>query len=411
MREAPPEFVITSALPLRTLRARDFEECLYWLLDAMGAKDLEWRLGGSGDGAADQGRDFECSFYTSTPDADLQQEKWWIEAKGRKNKLAASTVRESVINCAGRNDIDVFVIATTSTFSNPTRDWIKEWQKSRRRPVVKLWDHTTIEKLLSHNPSVVIRLFSKALSLRGRLEVARYRFWNQSTYIDKAHLKEFWEKREKLSWDEQTLMAVLASESANGNLARHPWSSLVAQKQHLRLIQLGFLNALGFLFRAQEAGKDESHYLAALANLIVAAAKRFTPNQISHALSTWTLDRKDLFTEEIRKFITQPVLSQAMNELRDVCTNDCQRVSTDPIHLKADEIKTYWKRFAVPIGNASVEEQPQEVLTIEAFNKPCTIGLPLDRDHHCPFGVDDHSESDLIQIISHVVKARAPRKE
>jgi hypothetical protein len=30
------------------LKRQDLEECVFWLMDAMGAKDLEWRLGGKG---------------------------------------------------------------------------------------------------------------------------------------------------------------------------------------------------------------------------------------------------------------------------------------------------------------------------------------------------------------------------
>jgi hypothetical protein len=54
------EWVLPASIPFATLKRRDLEECVYWLLDAMGAKDLEWRTGGSGDGAADGGRDLEA---------------------------------------------------------------------------------------------------------------------------------------------------------------------------------------------------------------------------------------------------------------------------------------------------------------------------------------------------------------
>ena len=76
--------VIPTAIPWERLKGRELEECLYWLVDAMGGKDLQWRLGGEGASATDQGRDLEAHFYGDTPDADLSREKWWIEAKGRK---------------------------------------------------------------------------------------------------------------------------------------------------------------------------------------------------------------------------------------------------------------------------------------------------------------------------------------
>jgi hypothetical protein len=55
-------FVIPANIPWDRLKGKDLEECLYWLLDEIGGKDLEWRLGGSGGGTADQGRDLEAYF-------------------------------------------------------------------------------------------------------------------------------------------------------------------------------------------------------------------------------------------------------------------------------------------------------------------------------------------------------------
>jgi len=49
-------------LPIANLRDHDFEECIYWLLDAMGAKELAWRKGSAGKkGTADGGRDLEST--------------------------------------------------------------------------------------------------------------------------------------------------------------------------------------------------------------------------------------------------------------------------------------------------------------------------------------------------------------
>ncbi len=58
------------------MKGRDLEECVYWLLDAMGAKDLEWRTGGKGGGAADGGRDLEANFYTPGVDGEVEAKKW-----------------------------------------------------------------------------------------------------------------------------------------------------------------------------------------------------------------------------------------------------------------------------------------------------------------------------------------------
>jgi hypothetical protein len=36
-----PEWVLPAGIPFVELKARDLEECVYWLMDAMGARDLE----------------------------------------------------------------------------------------------------------------------------------------------------------------------------------------------------------------------------------------------------------------------------------------------------------------------------------------------------------------------------------
>lgn len=50
-----PEWMFPASIPFTELKGNDLEACVYWLLDAMGAKDLEWRIGGTGGGAADGG--------------------------------------------------------------------------------------------------------------------------------------------------------------------------------------------------------------------------------------------------------------------------------------------------------------------------------------------------------------------
>ena len=68
------ELVVPTNIPWESLKQANLEECLFWLLDSLGAKDIEWRKGGVGMGASDQGRDIEATFYMPTPDGDLRAE-------------------------------------------------------------------------------------------------------------------------------------------------------------------------------------------------------------------------------------------------------------------------------------------------------------------------------------------------
>lgn len=65
MTTISPDWIIPSAIPFEHLKAKDLEECLFWLLDAMGAQNIEWRIGGTGGGAPDGGRDLEAHTYSS----------------------------------------------------------------------------------------------------------------------------------------------------------------------------------------------------------------------------------------------------------------------------------------------------------------------------------------------------------
>ena len=86
------DLVLPSEIPWLDLTGKDLEECLYWLLHGLGGRDLEWRLGGSGGGAADGGRDLELHFFVPSPDGEMSRQKWWVEAKGRTDTVQPSVV-------------------------------------------------------------------------------------------------------------------------------------------------------------------------------------------------------------------------------------------------------------------------------------------------------------------------------
>src|SRR5262249_40755353 len=150
--EFMPDLVVPSQIPWERLRGKDLEECVYWLLDSMGAKDLVWRVGGKGGGAADQGRGLECVFYVPGPDGEAQRQRWWIEVKGRTGTLERDAVESAVNHAAGSPEVDSLVIVTNTRFSNPTRDWVKNAQRKHSALRVSLWDHTNLERLVVQHP-------------------------------------------------------------------------------------------------------------------------------------------------------------------------------------------------------------------------------------------------------------------
>jgi len=59
MTDEVPEFVVPSEIPWAEMIGEALEELLYWLCDALGAHDLEWRAGSSSGTSIDDGRDLE----------------------------------------------------------------------------------------------------------------------------------------------------------------------------------------------------------------------------------------------------------------------------------------------------------------------------------------------------------------
>ena len=102
--------MLPEAIPFADLKRKDLEECVFWLMDAMGAKDLEWRLGGTG--ASDGGRDLEAQFYASGADGEIESQRWWIECKGRKGTVEPDEVKSAVNNALAKEGLDYLVVAT-----------------------------------------------------------------------------------------------------------------------------------------------------------------------------------------------------------------------------------------------------------------------------------------------------------
>ncbi len=402
-----PNLILPSEIPWSGIKGSDLEELLYWLFDSMGAKDLEWRIGGSGSGAADQGRDLELAFFTPSPDGTLTKQIWWVEAKGRTSTVEPNEVHEAVHNAAGKDYIEVLVVATNTNFSNPTRDWVKEWQRGNRRPLVKLWERTELENLCSKNPLAVIRLYANALSPQGKVEVASSKLWDYASLSDEPMLISIWEKRDSIQINERALFALTASELANGEIGVRSWALVVPDDILVSCLCNGLLNFLYLAFRANETGVRQEPLIRAIAYLILVAIQRIDPMTVSSLLANvWDdVEGRD-YSEKIRVLILNPVLSTLKTELKDVCVSDCLRVSTDPELLQDSEIEVYWDRLK---SSDVVERVDKSILTFESHKEPCTVGFPVSEAVGCPLCLMDKPHSninDFVQVVDQVIRYR-----
>lgn len=388
------ELIVPSEIPFAKLKSKDLEECLYWLIDALGGKDLEWRHGGADGGASDGGRDLEAQFLIPGPDGEVSVQRWWVEAKGRSATVEASAVKEAVHNATGRRDIDVLIIATNSMFSNPTRDWLAAWQKSERRLRVKLWDRQDLERLLSRHPEVVIRLFSKALSVQGKLEVVESRFWNHSAYAGSPILDELWDRRTELRFSDKALLAALMSESANGDVSAHPWASILEDDEKLALFKLAMNNILYFCFRADDAGVSQDGYLKGSAYLLLASIEVHDLPAVLDAIEfAWSNIDDARSRNVVRTHAIGVVVTTLSRELQEACTADCLRISPGSYDSLRRSREPYWLRLLPPRDGPPAPKK--ESLIIEDGRAACNAGLPLSTTKFCPLTHLEQSEEKL----------------
>lgn len=401
-------FVIPSEIPWEHLLGKDLEESLYWLLDSMGARDLEWRVGGVGQGAPDQGRDLQASFYMADPSGQLERTTWWIEAKGRKGIVPSSAVKKAALDAAGNDAIDVLVVATNSTFSNPTRDWVANWQSMHPRPKVKLWAREDLERLVSQHPQVVIRLFSKALSPQGQVEVMKERFWRFTHYTDEPTLASLWKQRSTLDFDLLTLIAATASEFANGSITDRAWPLLKDQEVRINLLLSSLANSMSFMLRADEAGIRQEPYIQAMAYLMMLSLQALEPEALLSEIEAAFAQSFGGQSQLIQRIFLTSVTEQLRAELRDVCASDCRRVMMDPVELGQEGVEKYWDRNR--LKEFDTEKDSHQFLIVEDKRASCKVGFPLGSEHTCPLTNSDCTATalDALRVFRAVLAARVP---
>lgn len=304
------------------------------------------------------------------------------------------------MNASGSSDVDILVVATNTEFSNPTRDWVANWQMSHPRPVVRLWNRHDLERLFCERPEVVIRLFTKALSIQGKLEVVRSRFWNYQIYAGEPLLQELWKHRHDLDWSHQDIIAVVASECANGSVSNRPWTNLIADDQRLCVLVTALTSILYFCFRADDVGVSQTPYIDGAAYLLLSSLQSNDWRTVSGELrGIWKDTKKSAGL--LRAHALRPVLAALTTELRDVCTDDCRRILTDPMRLSEGEIDGYWRRLR-PVTTPEKKRERLYIL-VERENERCNVGFKVNKRAGCPLvriKYDDETPLDIDETLA-----------
>lgn len=409
--EPPDKWILPTSIPFETLKSDALEQCVYWLLDAMGAKDLEWRIGGSGKGAADQGRDLEATFYVPHADGSIESQRWWIECKGRSKTLDPRAVKTAANNSLAVSSLDSLVIVTNTTFSNATRDWVKEWQVSHPRPRIKLWDRSSLEGFISRHPSVALRLFAQALSTEGKLKSVESRFWNKLEYSQINFLEEIWEKCESIHFETLDLLALVFNEVAHGDIELRPWlaSSSIETSDRIQLLGIGLSNLPYLLARANRAGESLEPISKGFAYLILSMIGKIPAQHLAELIIQFTKGDSDRpVPESIQEFCLMPILDGLTTELLDVCTEDCARLSpTREWRGALVESHTYWDRLNPSTKPAS--KRAEKVVTLEQTTARCNVGFKLDAEKTCPLLATEINLStidELMTVLERVVGVR-----
>ncbi len=402
-------WVLPAAIPFEKLKSKDLEECVYWLLDAMGAKDLEWRTGGTGGGAADGGRDLEAHFFEPDADGEIRQQRWWIECKGRKGTVDPNEVKAALNNVLAYEAVDRIIIATNTQYSNPTLDWVKEWQNRHPRPKVQLWDRAHLERYLSRHPDVVLRLFAEALSLDGRIQAMESRFWNKLELVSPRTLADIWEKRYEIELTAAGVFALVANEFANGDISCRPWAATLGEQAALAVLGVGLTNAGYLLLRSHRSGIDARILSRTFAYLTLLVLEKHPPDVIADFVVHFFRSRLETVPDDVVEVLLRPILHQMAAEMQDLCTDDCSRVmlSDRKALFESNEPRTYWLRFEPDVTG---EEPDDRMFQIEKRDEPCVVGFGVDNENDCPLFAVEPTVSNIRELFAVVQRVAIFRK-
>ncbi|MCM3849554.1 restriction endonuclease [Pseudonocardia sp. DR1-2] len=377
---------------------------MFALLEEMGAYRVEWRSSHASINEADGGRDIEATFSRPTPDGDLELETWWIESKRRDRPVKPGVVKEGAINSTSYVGVSTFIVASNSSFTNTTSDWVKRHNSRNLGPTVKLWDRRRLKSLVETYPSAAARTLVSALSFSERCSFLAEYFFENSRVMTEPELREAWSRRVEID-NYQFLVAATYADAAANKLIERPWMAVASSGNVLRSLIVCLTSLLGKVLRGDSISNDLA--VKTCAYTIGVACAKLDSETVGSVLDDpyrFLQNSEPVISSEsmsvVRQHLFDPCRSALLQDLASRCADDCARCSTD--YETIDTKENFWGHFV-----GEVDGNPMR-LTLINEDIPCAAGIELPEGVICPLDSIGHTDSneDFAALVRTVIEFR-----
>lgn len=133
---------------LNNLSDTDFENFCFDILQSLDFVNLSWRKGtGLASSPSDQGRDIQGQLLKKDIDGSEHHEKWFIECKHYIKGVPPDKI-QGALSWANAERPDVLLIIVSNFLSNPTKNYLDDYQKQNKPPYrIKVWELKDLENL------------------------------------------------------------------------------------------------------------------------------------------------------------------------------------------------------------------------------------------------------------------------
>lgn len=387
----------------------EFERLIFYLMSEMGFKDIVWRKGGEGNSATDGGRDLEARYWNFTPLGTVE-ENYWIEVKYRKRQLEKSVVHDVILNSQANKNIDHLIIVTNSTISNPTLDWIKNFQEKHERPLITIWQGHDLELLLRENPRTLAQFFSKIIAFSGKSKSMISGFLNLFRLPSNQDLYELWQKKDLIIEKEDylLLLAAVIAELSHGDINTRKWGIGFDPLTRATVFTLGLVNIFSFAYKLIDQGIPQEILIRALTYLLETMLV-IDGAQVAFGF-LWNPEKyyseRDESEKKHKIARIQPLIEYMFDELAVQCSKGCFK-----LHYRTEEeanVKPFMYRFIDE--PETVEEKSSSFLVISSYDEKCSLDL-IPQGESCYFILDDfeYTEENVykaLEFAEHVLRNR-----